>query len=256
MLRMRCFAVATVLSLGLLCNGATAESILQLYIEGATYNTETESWELAPEGSSGGAPFRLWAIGNVNGPGGKGDIQNVRLAVVYDADSPEFTIEFTPTTTGGFGGFTDPSVPDAPVLLQTVTDGSTPVLGNGKPLPPHGEYGPGRVWQEYLLGDFTEPGDSPSGDFINSFPTPSATLGAQINAYEIRVLGPNPSGVRLHFDLYDSIEATNHAKFAPFSHDADADAFIVPEPASAWLLASGALLLGGLVLRRRRRHAV
>jgi hypothetical protein len=235
---------------------AHAAPTLQLYIEGATYDDGSESWVISPPGSSGGAPFRLWAIGNVDGPGGKGTIENVRLSVVYDYDPaagiPHPTISLTPTTTGGYGGFFDPSVPINATLLQTRIDGSTPVLGDGNSLPSHGEYGPGRAWQEFALGDFTLE-DSPSGDFIDSFPVPSSsdTGSSQINVYEISVLKQVSGPFEVHFDLYDTIASKNHvqARFAPFSHDADATATIVPEPSALAIWS----LLGVFALAKCRR---
>ena len=76
------FVLASVSPLG--HRAANAVPILQLYLEGATYDFATESWVLAPGGSSGGDPFRLWAIGNVAGPGGAGTISDVRLSIAYD----------------------------------------------------------------------------------------------------------------------------------------------------------------------------
>jgi len=64
---------------------AQAVPILQLYIEGAHYDFTSESWVAAPSGSSGGGSFKLWTIGNVNGPGGAGTISDVRLSVAYGA---------------------------------------------------------------------------------------------------------------------------------------------------------------------------
>ena len=58
-----------------------------------------------------------------------------------------------------------------PGFIQLVTDGSLPLLGDGSSLPPHGIYNqPDIVWQEFALGDMTNP-DSESGDFISSLPT-------------------------------------------------------------------------------------
>ena len=55
-----------------LCFGATraqAIPILQLYLEGGSYDAQTESWTITPLESPPGEPYRLWAIGNLGGPG-------------------------------------------------------------------------------------------------------------------------------------------------------------------------------------------
>lgn len=246
------FVSALVSPLGL--RMADAVPILQLYLEGADYNSETESWELSPPGSSAGEPFRLWAIGNVGGPGGKGTISNVRLSAAFSQEALDAGLEISAmkgSTIGGFGGFVDTSEPDDPSLDgDLVTDGSSPILGDGTSLPAHGIFGAGTVWQEFALGDFTLK-DSPVADFIGEFPTSfDTTTVGQINVYEISVL--NGSGFTVHFDLYDTIVSKNDAKFAPFSHDVDADANIVPEPSSlvVWSLFCA---LGIAVQRWRRR---
>lgn len=223
-------------------SAAQGTPALQLYLEGATYDAETESWVLAPSGSSGGDPFRLWALGNVDGPGGHGPLANVRLSVAYDAVEVAPTITLTPTTTGGYGGWFDPTTPGAPTFLQTVTDGSLPILGDGSDLPSHGIFGPGTHWQEFGLGDFNETGSS-VGDVIGEFPLNPPDMGGHINVYDISVL--NASGMTLHFDLYNTLIADNHAKFAPFSHDAA----IVPVPPAA-LLAMVGFGFAGIVKRR------
>ena len=90
---------AVILGVTILLATGTVQAvpILQLYIEGAWYDQATESWVAAPSGSSGGGSFKLWAIGNVNGPGGAGTISHVRLAVSYSVDS-EPMITLTPST--------------------------------------------------------------------------------------------------------------------------------------------------------------
>jgi hypothetical protein len=251
---------AAAIALLSVASSAHAVPILQLYLEGGVYNPVTESWEITPPGSSSGAPFRIWTIGNISGPGGAGTIYNVRLAAVYDEAVGDINISLTPALAGGtgtYGGFTDFSLPSLPTLVPrdlASTEGTVPILGDGKPLPQHGEYGEGRVWKEFLLGNFSTV-DSQMGDFIDGFPTPTSALGGQINVYDVSVTGPfGKHPFTIHFDLYDTVYAKNHArsKFAPFSHDADGDATIVPEPGSVTLATLGFL---GLVVpfRRRRR---
>ncbi len=202
---------------------AWAVPSLQLYLEGGVYDSTTESWFIDQEPDH----LRLWVIALT-------PINDVKLAVAYEADTTA-TLSFLGSTTGGLGGFEDPSVPAAPLYLRTVTDGSLPKLGDGSDLPGHGVYGPATDWQEYSLGDFIQ-ADSPIADFIDSFPTPGNHRG-QINVYELSVSADS----WLHFDVYDHIVARNHARyvFAPFSHDAT-----TPEPATAVML----LMAGGLPL--------
>ena len=220
---------------------ATAQAIpvLQIYIEGSVYDSVTETWVLAP--SSSVDTIRLWTIGNVDGPGGAGAITDVKLAIAYDSGlTPTFTL--TPGTTDGYGGWVDPTTPSAPTHLQTATDGSAPLLGNGTSLPSHGIYGAGTYWQEFGLGDFTETTSS-LADMIDTFPVP-AGLGGHINVYELGIADA-PGNAVFHFDLYNSILASGHAKFAPFSHDAA----VVPLPGATVLAAIGFVCVG--FVRRR-----
>lgn len=227
----------------LLVTAAAAEPTLQLYIEGATYDDSSETWVV-----EGGTTFNIWAIGNLaDGPARYG-IYDVKLAVAYE-NGANTTIALTPTTTAGFGGFTDPSTPIAPVFSKTVTDGSLPKLGSGANIPSHGVYGAGTDWTEYGLGNFTI-ADSPCGDFIDVLPTPG-DLGCQINAYAVTITGGASSWI--HFDLYDHIytrSTARHFKYvkAPFSHDGEYES--VPEPATVLLFGSGLL---GLSFNLRRR---
>jgi len=217
---------------------------LQLYIEGATYDTATETWV-----ASGGSTVRLWCIGAV---GEVGNILNVRLAVAYIPDGGVVTVNLTPTVADGDGsymGVSDPSTPSAPTNLGTYTDGS-PTLTDGTSLPDHGIYNqPDVEWQEFGLGNFTL-ADSNIGDFTNDFPTDLNKTG-QINVYEVSVSGTEA----VHFDLYDTVEGANHAIFAPFSHDAGGGGDIppVPEPGTIALLGLGGLILAGGGFRSRKK---
>jgi hypothetical protein len=248
----------------ILAGGSTAFSIpvLQIYIEDAVYDTGTETWVYSPVGSSsaGEATIRLWAIGNIAGQGGKGGpISDVKLSIAYDsAIMPEFTLTPKTIDTNIYPGWDDLSIAAEPALIQTNDTGAPPLLGDGSSMPAHGIFRQGVTWQEFSLGDMTL-ADSPIGDFIGSFPDPISRpngdgLG-QINLYEILIRNVD-HGDNLHFDLYDHVEAANHSKFvfAPFSHDADGQTNIVPEPSALLLLGSGICSLAFYTRLRRRKQ--
>jgi PEP-CTERM motif len=257
--------------LAAMCAPAQAIPALQIYIEGATYDNAEESWVLD---ASAMESVRIWTIGNLNGPGGVGTIFDVKLSVVYaEALQPFLEILLMPTQIGGLGvgeydgtndsinnPFHDPSVPIDPNAGQKSTfDGQLPKLGDGTDLPNHGQYNGDVRWQEFRLGDF-DTADSEIGDFISSFPTPTATPKAQINAYDMVFLidqaytGPLDN-LSFHLDLYDHYPTGNKIKFtfAPFSHDGTGTGpyRIVPEPSSMCLLGLGAF---GLFAGKRARR--
>jgi hypothetical protein len=248
----RLLMIVTMAGFFLAAEKAEAIPLLQLYVENGVYDQNTESWVTA---TLPGEPVRIWAIGNVDGPGGKGDISNVRMSIAYDAAHLGLSATLTPSQVGGLGvgvfnGVSDPSVPSAPIAGSLVTDGSSPLISGSTSLPPHGVFGPGVVWQEFSLGNFTLT-DSHIGDFIDSFPTELFPNAGQINAYDVTITGG--AGAQLHFDLYGIGGPNSMAVFAPFSHDAEVN--VVPAPSS---LVIWPLLLGvGMAVNhvRRRRSA-
>lgn len=222
--------------LGLFYSHAFAIPTLQLYIEGSTYDPVTESWTIVTAD-----PFKLWVLGDVKK---FGTIYDVQLAAAFSS-SESGTITITPTTatSGLLPSPGDTSTPPNPIYLTSGAD-SPPLMGDGDPLPRHGEYGPGISWNTYALGDFTLK-DSPIGDFINTFPAEFPDRG-QINAYLIDIEDYST----VHFDAFDHIITKNQGArfvFAPFSHDATT---VVPEPGTLMLLGSG--LIGVSVYRWRR----
>src|SRR5687768_17379101 len=89
---------------------ALAVPVLQIYVEGATYDSTSETWVLDTTGTGDGGTARVWVIGNVDGAGGQGTISDVTLVVSYDHTDTTPTIDVNGSTSGGLGGFTDPSV--------------------------------------------------------------------------------------------------------------------------------------------------
>jgi hypothetical protein len=254
-------AFLSAILLTVLAAPANAVPALQIYIQGAIYDSVDETWVAT---ASVFSPIRLWIVGNVDGPGGTGELYDVRAAFSYGSDAGNVSLEITPVTTGGYGGFYDPSTPTGPTLLGTHTDGSRPTLANGKSLAFHGEYGAATYWQEWALGDF-DLVDSPIADFINSFPEAPLDPMGQINAYDIAVGGLAP-GAAVNVDVYgyyltdaDKVKAV----FAPFSHDGAFSQIPfnpnpttdpgppagVPAPGAGFLLAGATLWLA---TRRRR----
>jgi hypothetical protein len=256
-------AVLGMAVVGAVAGPADALPDLQIYIEGATYDGPSETWVLTTAGS-----FDLWVIGDV---GDKGAINNVFLSVAFASGlSPIITL--TPTTTGGFQGFTDPSTPGAATLVANPmsdvpggvancglngTNGNLPCLSDGTSLPSHDIYGAGTDWREFALGNFTLT-DSPTADFNGATvpPVPDAAKVGQINVYTVSITGV-PTTTVFHFDTFDTVVGANHASNAPFSHDGETTGSTtsVPAPSTLTLLGLGivAARLGGRVGTRGPR---
>ena len=173
-----------------------AVATLQLYLEGGVYDAATETW-IASDTDT----LRLWAVGNVSGPGPKGDICDVRLAISYKARHEPVSIDLVESRTDDFGGFYDTSLANTATVLRKVTDGSLPLLDDGSSLPSHGEYGTGKVRQEFGLGNFLN-GESPLVNFDETFTgfTTQTDTDAAIHVNEVSV--DTAVDIELHFDIY------------------------------------------------------
>lgn len=188
------------LAVFLLAAGAHAVPVLQIYIEGATYDTNTETWTTSE------SEFDLWVIGDVDA---QGTILGVKLTASFFGLSGTMTV--TPTTTSLI---TDPSTPAAPTVFATGTGGHTV-------LPDHGIFNdPTMVgWTDFSLGDMSLT-DSPIADFNGNeiFPTVFPDNG-QVNVYHIVMEG----WTKVHFDAYgETVNSSNGKKSfwkSPFSHE-------------------------------------
>ncbi len=232
-------ATLVILPMLLLLSAQAALAIpeLQIYIEGATYDTGTQTWVLQTDD-----PFKLLVIGDVDA---KGTIYNVMLsAAVPYSPTPTGTITLTPTTATD-PALSDGSAPSAPTPTAVFpsADGAIPVTGDGSLLAGHGEYGPGTMYYEWSLGDFAAT-DSHIGDYNAAYPSSFPDDG-QINAYLVSITGYG----EVHFDAYDHVGSGTKVKyvFAPYSHDGTGEQ--VPEPHGLLFLGLG-LAAAGLISRR------
>lgn len=217
----------------LMIHEVRAYPVLQLYIDGATYDAETDTWTTTD------SVFDLWVIGDVSK---FGTINEVKLTMSFWGTAGDVLL--TPKTTSLV---TDPSMPSEPTPWASGT-------GSHTSLPDHGVFNDPTMdhWEDWLLGDF-DLTDSPIGDFMTSFPSSFDSTG-QINVYEVAVSGWE----RVHFDALDHTVTTvcNNAGCkentkewkAPFSHDSQHQ---VPEPSTLLLLGSGLAALG-LIKRRKK----
>ena len=223
------FFVATLL-VATTCHAIPA---LQIYIEGATYDHDIESWIVDQR------DLTLWVVGNV---GQKGPILDVQLAAAY-MTSESGPISVTGTTTSML---TDPSASADPGSPYVSADGEVPTMSDGSPLPRHGTYGAGVSFMQWSLGDFTLT-DSEVGDFTGGFPT-SFPQSGQINAYNVSI----SAGISVvRFDAFNHVEGKTGALFGPFSHGGVAAP--VPEPGTFALLGLALAGAGFASLRRRKR---
>ncbi|MCX7967039.1 MAG: choice-of-anchor N protein [Armatimonadetes bacterium] len=214
---------------------ASAIPTLQLYIEGATYDPDEETWVIYKR------EFVLWVIGDVQK---FGTIYDVKLAAAVKSNETG-SISLTPTK-ATIAQVQDRFVPPPPTPTTNFPspDGAIPRMGNGRNLPTHGVYGPGVRFYEWLLGDFSLRDDARIGDFSYGFPSEFPRWG-QINAYLVKIKGFS----WVHFDAYDHVVLSKKKVryvFAPFSHDA----LHTPEPGSLILFLAG----GAILLRMRKRN--
>jgi len=212
-----------------ICN-INAYPVLQLYIDGSTYDPVTDTWVITSP------VFDLWVLGDV---GHVGTIYEIKLTTSFFGDSG--SISFMPKTTTKI---IDPSTPAFPTFFQSGT-------GDHPSLPDHGIFNDEELnyWSDYYLGNFNL-ADSPIGDFMTNFPSTFDSLG-QINVYEVAVNGWE----RVHFDAYAYYNINgNKTKdvFAPFSHDVML--YNIPEPSTLLLFTvSGILLILSVFTRMWRR---
>jgi hypothetical protein len=199
-MRARFRTFVSVLALALLATSAQAIPVLQIYVEGATYDPNTETWVTSQ------SDFKLWVVGDVDA---FGPIQGATLTASFFGLGG--SISFAPGTTALI---TDPSVPAGLALAGSGTGGH-PVL------PPHGIFNDATLhhWEDWAMGDMSLT-DSPIGDYNGSPAWPvSFPDNGQVNVYDVHVEG----WTKVHFDAYGTTVDTTDGKATtwktPGSHD-------------------------------------
>ena len=195
---------------------------LQLYVEGATWDPQTETWVTAS------ATFNLKVLVANHTLDGV----YVAVAIPPDDDPTSGTVKMGP----GMG-----------TLVPISTDKGVPIMGNGKPLPGHGIYP--TYFGTYYLGTLVPTAATPVQDMQPGGAGGWSTLG-HVETIPVTISGFSS----VHFDVYNHTAGDMKVRFAPFSHDAE----YTPEPGSLLLLLSGSGGILGLgfcrrIVSRRRR---
>ncbi len=185
---------------------------LQLYVEGATWDPQTETWVTATSSFD----LQVLVANHV--------IHDVYVAVAIppDGDPAGGTV-----TLGG-----------SPVTISSSL--GVPIMSNGHALPGHGLYP--TYFGTYFLGDLVPTAATPVQDKQPGGGGGWSTLGL-IVTIPVTITG----FAAVHFDVFNHIDGESRVRFAPFSHDTE----YTPEPGSLLLLLSGTGGILGLGACRR-----
>lgn len=196
---------------------AHATPVLQVYMEGSSYNTDTESWELT---STDGTA-------------------NVQVLVTLDEGETlsdvVLYVAFDSANTGASVSLID----EGGASVSSTTGTGTP-----SSLSSHGIYGSDSTYVAFDLGDFTV-----TTDVVCNMTDGDGCTSGDARTYALTFTGITGS---VHLDA-SGVNDKGRIKFAPYSHDADV-VTSVPELSASGVAPAAALLSGALVLISTRRR--
>jgi hypothetical protein len=209
----------------LLAVPARAVPDLQVYIDGATYDTGSETWVTTD------SSFDLWII-----------------AANYAMQDVKFSAAL-PNGVDPASGSISVQWKESGITLAGNLLSGTPSTSEGHALTHDGLF-PSNYY-EFFAGDFglgeTVENKQPVEEWE---PGETGTADGEVKKFLVTVAGYE----WVHFDAYDHYYKNDevHAKFAPFSHDAEGGGAPVPEPATLLLVGAGLLGMGARRLKARK----
>lgn len=233
--------ILLVLTIGLMtAPAANAVPDLQLFIDGATYDLDTQTWVLATTGS-----VDLYVISANEAH--TGVIVSMALSGFGQFEDPTGLVSvtgFDNSPTSWDWGF-------APIASVDFWDGSDDLPRHSIFPTWYAEVNTDDYNMSQMVGD-VQPGPDFWDPTING-PGPANAEG-QFKVFSLSI--DAPLGTSVHFDAYTLMENGFLSdlvidEFAPFSHDASTT--IVPEPGTIMLMSTGLLGLGLSAIRRRKR---
>lgn len=265
---MKKFLVFLLILTGSLIMLSSAQAVpkLQIYIPGAYYDMDSETWII------NSYDYELWVIGSSD------VIKDVKIALAVPegedengsikvdwTDTSIFGSTITMTESGGLdysenqANYTERRIIDDEYLFGVASEGEYPLNGDGKEIPGHGVFP--TDFYEYYIGDFGltqevynyNPPDGYTGESwipdLVEIAALDAALG-EVKKFDISVSGYTWVDI-VAYDHWVGSNSKAKYVFSPFSHDGAGGGTNAPEPATMLLFGLGLLGLAGIGRRQQ-----